>query len=326
MPIARHASAAPPVTETPPASLSATAPALRSVQSLLADAERVILEGKGEAALRGFLDTRPWPMPASVPVAATGHASFGAAASDSATATSSGTPTPAAPSTTTATATPAGGTTTATSTPGAGSATASPTLGTATVSPTPPTGPATVSTTATNTASPIPPPTAARTASATTTRTPVPLIPNTAPFTGPAVQAVARAALPDVVLIAVHGTAGTRTGTGFVIRSDASGAYALTTAGTLGTATAAQVTITSPIDGRSYPATAVKVAKGSPGGATDLGIVRFAAKGLKALHWADSQKTVAGQPVLSVAYTPGEGDPPALYEGIVGHLDPAPRG
>gem|GEM_PF-1256733 len=315
-PVAPHASAAPPVTQTLPASLSAAAPALRSVQSLLADAERVILEGKGEAALRRFLDTRPWPIPASVPVAATGHASFGAAASDSATATSSGTPTPAVPSTTTATATPAGGMATATSTPGAGSAATSPTAGSATATATPPPGSATI--TATNTASPIPPPpTATRTASATATRTPVPLIPNTAPFTGPAVRSVARAALPDVVLIAVHGTAGTRTGTGFVIRSDQSGAYALTTAGTLGAATAAQVTITSPIDGRSYPATAVKVAKGSPAGATDLGIVRFAAKGLKALHWADSQKTVAGQPVLSVAYTPGEGGPPALYEGIV---------
>ena len=98
------------------------------------------------------------------------------------------------------------------------------------------------------------------------------------------VRSVARAALPDVLLIAVHGTAGTRTGTGFVIRSDRSGAYALTTAGTLGAATADQATITSPIDGRSHPATAVKVGKGSPGGAADLAIVRFAAKGLKALR------------------------------------------
>ena len=130
-------------------------------------------------------------------------------------------------------------------------------------------------------------------------------------------RSVARAALPDVLLIAVHGTTGTRTGTGFVIRSDQSGAYALTTAGTLGAATAAQVTITSPIDGRVYPATAVKVGKGGPGGAGDLAIVRFAAKGLKALRWADSEKAVAGQPVLSFAYTPGEGGSPALYEGIV---------
>ena len=315
-PITRHASAAPPVTVIRPASISAADATLRSARSLLTGAERGFQDGSGVATLQRFLDAYSWPAP--VYASAAGRTSMSASVSGSATATGSATPTPAAQSTTTATPTPAGGTTTATSTPGAGSATASPTVGSATVSATPPPGSATITTTATNTASPIPPSaTATRTSSATATRTPVLLIPNTAPFTGPAMRSVARAALPDVVLIAVHGTAGTRTGTGFVIRSDQSGAYALTTVGTLGAATAAQVTITSPIDGRSYPATAVKVGKGSPGGAADLAIVRFAAKGLKALRWADSEKAVAGQPVLSFAYTPGEGGPPALYEGIV---------
>jgi S1-C subfamily serine protease len=186
----------------------------------------------------------------------------------------------------------------------------------------------TISTAPTNT----PPPTATGAPHATATNTPRPT-PSASEATATpgvtdtsctgSVPNVVRCAKRSVLLVAGQ-IKGDRysLGSGFVVRSDATGTYLVTNLHVVyGTR---NVVVDDPYSRHIYKAEVVATNKAALGSAGDLAVIRIASTRLTVLQWGDSDALEEGDTVISIGY-PGRDvfniyDTPTITDGIVSAL------
>lgn len=170
--------------------------------------------------------------------------------------------------------------------------------------------------------SPTSAPVHAASPTATSTPTAQPSPTNPSNCTG-SVPNVVRCAKKSVLLIAgqIKGSEYS-TGSGFVVRSDATGTYLVTNLHVVwGTK---KVLVDDPYTRHLYNAEVVATNKAKLGSAGDLAVIRVKSLTLPVLHWGNSDSLVEGDTVISIGY-PGRDvfniyDTPTITDGIVSAL------
>lgn len=110
---------------------------------------------------------------------------------------------------------------------------------------------------------------------------------------------------PGVLRVTSHGSGGTLTGTGIVVRSDQTGSYVLTAAYLVRGTKVTQIVLTALNGKRHFITAAVAIQHDTVNSSGDLALIRLLPTQMHVLAWGNSNQLEIGQTVLSI--TTGQG-------------------